>query len=52
MAYTIGTKYLGISPSFVPFAAMIAHSGKFADAAGDEEARTNTQLRVGVMGAF
>jgi hypothetical protein len=46
-AYTVGVKYLGISKSFVPFAALISQSGKFTDTT-----RTNSQMRLGVMGTF
>ncbi|MGE0174866.1 MAG: hypothetical protein AB7T49_18890 [Oligoflexales bacterium] len=52
MAYTVGMKYLGISKAFTPFVALIAHSGKFVDAAGDTSTRSNSQLRLGVMGSF
>jgi hypothetical protein len=51
-SYAVGTKFLGISPSFIPFLAINSISGKFANSASKETTRTDMTIRAGVYGQF
>jgi hypothetical protein len=51
-SYAVGTKFLGVSPSFIPFLAINSTSGKFMSTAGKEQTRTDMTIRAGVYGQF
>ncbi len=47
---SVGSNFAFLGERWVPYVALLSKSGKFADPAGKDETKTETQIRLGVCG--